>query len=259
MRIVRFELAGRTGYGILKGEKIDVLWSTPYEGGLKNTVGEMLSLPAVRLLAPCEPSKIVALGLNYRDHAAEFGHPLPDEPLLFLKPSTSVIGPDDDIVYPAMSQRVDYEAELAVVIGRTCSHVRQEEAMEYILGYTCINDVTARDLQKKDGQFTRSKSFDTFAPLGPWIETEIPDPDNLTVEAFLNGERRQHSNTRNMVFSVAAQLAFISQIMTLLPGDVIATGTPSGIGPMQVGDVVEIRVEGIGSLKNRLISEKIAS
>ena len=195
MRIVRFEMQGRTGYGILEGEKISVLWGTPYDGGLKNTTGEVMSLPEVTLLAPCEPTKIVALGLNYRDHAAEFGHPLPEEPLLFMKPSTAVIGPDEDIVYPAMSRRVDYEAELAVVIGRTCRHVKAEDFRDYVLGYTCINDVTARDLQKKDGQFTRSKSFDTFAPLGPWIETAIPDPDNLTVEAYLNGERRQHGNT----------------------------------------------------------------
>ena len=174
--------------------------------------------------------------------------------MLFIKPSTAVIGPDEDIVYPAMSRRVDYEAELAVVIGRTCRHVKAEDFRDYVLGYTCINDVTARDLQKKDGQFTRSKSFDTFAPLGPWIETAIPDPDNLTVEAYLNGERRQHGNTGNMVFGVAAQVSFISRIMTLLPGDVIATGTPVGIGPMAPGDVVEIRVEGIGTLRNRVVS-----
>jgi len=256
MRIVRFELTGRTGYGILEGEKISVLWSTPYDGGLKKTVGEIASLPAVKLLAPCEPTKIVALGLNYRDHAAEFGHPIPDEPLIFLKPSTAVIGPDQEIIYPAMSRRVDYEAELAVVIGRTCRHVKAEDFRDYVLGYTAINDVTARDLQKKDGQFTRSKSFDTFAPLGPWIETAIPDPDNLTVEAYLNGERRQHGNTRNMVFGVATLVSFISRIMTLLPGDVIATGTPAGIGPMAPGDVVEIRVEGIGRLQNRLVTER---
>ena len=256
MRIVRFEQEGRSGYGILEGEKISVLWGTPYDGGLANTTGEVMSLPEVRLLAPCEPTKIVALGLNYRDHAVEFGHPIPDEPLIFLKPSTSVIGPDEDIIYPEMSRRVDYEVELAVVISRTCRHVKAEDFRDYVLGYTCINDVTARDLQKKDGQFTRSKSFDTFAPLGPWIETEIADPGNLTVETFLNGERRQHSNTRNMIFGVAAQVAFISRIMTLLPGDVIATGTPSGIGPMAPGDVVAIRVEGIGTLQNRLVPER---
>ena len=255
MRIVRFEFRGRSGYGILEGEKIAVLWGTPYDG-LENTSGEGMSLPEVTLLAPCEPTKIVALGLNYRDHAAEFGRPIPDEPLLFMKPSTAVIGPDEDIVYPAMSRRVDYEAELAVVIGRTCRHVKAENFRDYVLGYTCINDVTARDLQKKDGQFTRSKSFDTFAPLGPWIETAIPDPDNLVVEAYLNGERRQHGNTRNMVFGVATLVSFISRIMTLQPGDVIATGTPAGIGPMAPGDVVEIRVEGIGRLQNRLVTER---
>jgi 2-keto-4-pentenoate hydratase/2-oxohepta-3-ene-1,7-dioic acid hydratase in catechol pathway len=255
MRIVRFELQGRTGYGILEGEKISVLWGTPYEG-LENTTGEIVSLPEVNLLAPCQPSKIVALGLNYRDHAAEIGHPIPAEPLLFLKPSTSVIGPDEDIVYPAMTRQVDYEAELAVVMGRTCRHVRAEDFRDYVLGYTACNDVTARDLQKKDGQWTRAKGFDTFAPLGPWIETAIPDPGNLTVETYLNGERRQHSSTRNLIFGVAVLVEFISRIMTLVPGDVIATGTPSGIGPMQPGDVVEIRVEGIGTLRNRVVAER---
>ncbi len=255
MRIVRFELQGRTGYGLLEGEKIEVLWGTPYEGGLANTTGEVVSLPEVTLLAPCEPSKIVAIGLNYRDHAAEFGHPLPEEPLIFLKPSTSVIGPDEDIVYPEMSRRVDYEAELAVVISKTARNVKEADFRDYVLGYTCINDVTARDLQKKDGQFTRSKSFDTFAPLGPWIETEISDPDNLTVEGYLNGERRQRSNTNNLVFPVPMLVSFISRIMTLLPGDVIATGTPSGIGPMRPSDVVEIKVEGIGILRNRLVGD----
>lgn len=255
MRIVRFQRAGRTGYGILEGEKISVLRGSPYDG-MGNTTGEIMALPEVRLLAPCEPTKIVAIGLNYRDHAAELGNPIPEEPLIFMKPSTAVIGPDEDIVYPAMSRRVDYEAELAVVIGRTCRFVKAEDFRDYVLGYTCINDVTARDLQKKDGQFTRSKSFDTFAPLGPWIETAIPDPDNLMVEAYLNGERRQHGNTRNMVFGVAALVSFISRIMTLMPGDVIATGTPAGIGPMAPGDVVEIRVEGIGTLQNRLVTER---
>jgi 2-keto-4-pentenoate hydratase/2-oxohepta-3-ene-1,7-dioic acid hydratase in catechol pathway len=257
MRLVRFESEGRTGYGILEGEKIHVLWGTPYGGGLENTTGELMTLSEVTLLAPCEPTKIIALGMNYRDHAAEIGLPVPEEPLIFMKPSSAVIGPDADIVYPGMSTRVDYEAELAVVIGHPARHVKEAEAFNYILGYACCNDVTARDLQKRDGQFTRSKSFDTFAALGPWIETEIADPDRLTVEAFLNGERRQHSNTSNLVFGVAALVSFISRIMTLLPGDVIATGTPAGIGPMQVGDVVEVRVEGIGTLQNRLVAERV--
>jgi 2-keto-4-pentenoate hydratase/2-oxohepta-3-ene-1,7-dioic acid hydratase in catechol pathway len=254
MRIVRFLLEGRSGYGVLEGEKIFPIWDTPYIG-LSQT-GEVLTLSDVTLLAPCEPSKIIALGLNYRDHAVEFGREVPDEPLIFMKPSTSVIGPEMDIVYPQMSRRVDYEAELAVVIGETARRVPEDRALDYVLGYTCFNDVTARDLQKKDGQFTRAKGFDTFAPLGPWIETEIPDPDNLSVEAYLNGERRQHSHTGNMVFGVARLISFISHIMTLLPGDVIATGTPSGIGPMRVGDVIEIRVEGIGALRNQIVAEE---
>ena len=257
MRIVRFNQDSWSGYGILEGEKVTPLWGRPYDGGLAITTGEAVSLAEVTLLAPCEPTKIVALGLNYRDHALEFGHPVPEEPLIFMKPSTAVIGPDEAIVYPAMSRQVDYEAELAVVIGKTARHVPEDKALEYVLGYTCFNDVTARDLQKKDGQFTRSKSFDTFAVLGPWIETEIADPGHLTVEAFLNGARRQHSNTRNLVFGVNYLVSFMSRIMTLLPGDVIATGTPSGVGPMQPGDVVEIRVEHIGTLRNQVVAEEV--
>lgn len=254
MRLVRFRWGEDISYGVVAGEMIRPLAKPPFEG-LSQTEEE-IPLAEVVLLAPCVPSKIVALGLNYRDHAAEFGSPLPDEPLLFIKPSTAVIGPDADIVYPKMSRRVDFEAELAVVIGRTAHRVREADARHHILGYSAFNDVTARDLQKKDGQFTRSKSFDTFAPLGPWIETEIPNPDNLTVEAYLNGERRQHSSTSNLVFGVAYLVAFISRVMTLLPGDVIATGTPSGVGPMRAGDVVEIRVEGIGTLLNRVKAQE---
>ncbi len=257
MRIVRFDFKGRTAYGMLEGEQIFALWGTPYSSIY--TTGEVLSLPEVTLLAPCEPTKIVAIGLNYRDHAKEIGAPLPEEPLIFLKPASAVIGPDEAIRYPAMSRRVDYEAELGVVIGRTARHVAEAAAPDYIFGYTCVNDVTARDLQQKDGQWTRSKSFDTFAPLGPWVETEIADPDNLTVEGFLNGQRRQHSTTRNLAFSVAALVSFISRIMTLLPGDVIATGTPAGIGPMAVGDVVEVKVEGIGTLENRVVADEVTA
>ena len=254
MKIVRFNKEGRSGYAVLDGEKLFPLWETPFSGITET--GETLALGDVTLLAPCEPTKIVALGLNYRDHAAEFGHPVPDEPLIFLKPSTAVIGPEADIIYPQMSRRVDYEAELAVIIGKTVHRVEEDKAQEYVLGYTCFNDVTARDLQKKDGLFTRAKGFDTFAAMGPWIETEIRDPDNVMVEAYLNGERRQHSSTSNMVFGVRRLISFISQVMTLLPGDVIATGTPSGIGPMRPGDVVEVKVEGIGTLRNRVLAEE---
>jgi 2-keto-4-pentenoate hydratase/2-oxohepta-3-ene-1,7-dioic acid hydratase in catechol pathway len=254
MKIVRFSQEGRSGYAILDGEKILPLRGNPF-AGITET-GESLALDEVTLLAPCEPSKIVALGLNYRDHAAEFGHSVPDEPLIFLKPSTAVIGPEADIIYPRMSRRVDYEAELAVIIGKTARHVAEEKALDHVLGYTCFNDVTARDLQKKDGQFTRAKGFDTFAAMGPWMETEISDPGNVMVEAYLNGEQRQHSSTGNMVFGVRHLISFISQVMTLLPGDVIATGTPAGIGPMRIGDVVEVRVAGIGTLRNRVLAEK---
>ncbi len=254
MRLVRFGLKGRTGYGVLKEEQVFPLWDSPFSG-LTET-GEVLALGEITLLAPCEPSKIIALGLNYRDHAAEFGRQVPEEPLIFMKPSTSVIGPDADVVYPRMSRRVDYEAELGVVLARTARRVPEEQALNYVLGYTCFNDVTARDLQKKDGLFTRAKGFDTFAAMGPWIETDIGDPDKVMVEAFVNGELRQQASTDNMVFGVRRLISFISQVMTLLPGDVIATGTPAGVGPMRPGDVVEVRVEGIGTLRNRIVAEE---
>jgi 2-keto-4-pentenoate hydratase/2-oxohepta-3-ene-1,7-dioic acid hydratase in catechol pathway len=254
MKVIRFFYQNQTQYGILTDEVVQVLAVPPY-GELKKTE-QRLPVAAVKLLAPCEPTKIVALGLNYRDHAEEMRMALPQEPLIFMKPSTSVIGPEEAIVYPPQSHRVDYEAELAVVIGRRACKISAAEAVNYILGYTCCNDVTARDLQKKDGQFTRSKSFDTFAPLGPWIETELADPGNITVEAFVNDQRRQHSHTSNLIFNVAALVSFISHIMTLVPGDVISTGTPSGVGPLQPGDIVEIRLEGIGSLRNPVVKDE---
>jgi len=203
----------------------------------------------IRLLPPCQPSKIVALGLNYRSHAAEVNHRLPSEPLFFIKPSTSVIGPEDSIIYPDSSQRVDYEGELGVVIKTIAHKVSKEDAGRYILGYTCVNDVTARDLQSRDKQWTRSKSFDTFCPIGPCIETEL-DPANLSLETCLNGEVKQRTSTSDLIFPVLELVSFISHIMTLLPGDIIATGTTSGIGPMQPGDTVEIKIENIGTLRN---------
>ncbi|MDT8271903.1 MAG: fumarylacetoacetate hydrolase family protein [Desulfomonilia bacterium] len=202
------------------------------------------------MLAPVQPSKIVAVGLNYRDHARELSQELPREPLLFLKPSSSIIGPDDTIIYPNCSSRVDYEAELAVVISRTCSHVRKDQAREYIFGYTCFNDVTARDLQIADGQWTRAKSFDTFSPIGPWIVTDVHNPHALTISSRLNGEIRQLSSTEDLIFGVFDLVEFISSVMTLYPGDVIATGTPSGIGPMNRSDEITIEIEGIGALRN---------
>ena len=241
MRFLRFEYQDEVLAGYLEGEVI------------RSLNGEVASrdyaLGEVRLLAPCIPSKVVAIGLNYRDHAEEMGVALPEEPLMFLKPSTSIIGPQDRIVIPQQSERVDFEAELAIVIGKTARNVPRAHANDYILGYTCLNDVTARDLQSKDGQWTRAKGFDTFCPLGPWIETEV-DPSDLLIELFLNGESKQRSRTSNLIFSPVALVEFVSAVMTLLPGDVIATGTTSGIGPMQPGDTVEVRIQGVGSLIN---------
>lgn len=206
-----------------------------------------------RILSPVVPSKIVAVGLNYRDHAEELSLDLPKEPILFIKPSTSVIGPDDEIIYPDSSSRVDYEAELAVVIGKTCRFVKRADAQEYILGYTCFNDVTARDLQVSDGQWTRAKSFDTFAPVGPWIVTDIDDPHRLAISSRVNGELRQSSTTENLIFDVFDLVEFISTVMTLHAGDILATGTPSGIGPMQRGDEISIEIEGLGVLRNTVV------
>jgi 2-keto-4-pentenoate hydratase/2-oxohepta-3-ene-1,7-dioic acid hydratase in catechol pathway len=210
-------------------------------------------LQTLHVLAPCAPSKIVAVGLNYRTHAAEVRMELPQEPILFLKPSTAVIGPEENIIYPAMAKRVDYEGELGVVIGKKCQAVSVEQAPEFIFGYTCVNDVTARDLQKKDGQWTRAKGFDTFAPLGPFIETEL-NPSDLRIETFLNQENKQSASTSDLIFPVPYLVSFISRVMTLLPGDVIATGTPSGIGPMRPGDSVEVSIGGIGTLKNIVVA-----
>lgn len=221
--------------------------------GSWQTTDMVLDVSQVKFLAPASPSKIVAVGLNYRDHAREMGDPLPEEPLIFLKPSTAVIGPEAAIEIPPGAGRVDYEAELAVVIGKKARQVSVEAAREYILGYSCFNDVTARDLQAKDGQWTRAKSFDTFAPLGPWVVDKL-DPANLGIELYCNGERRQKSNTNQLIFDVYHLVSYASHIMTLLPGDVIATGTPSGVGPLAAGDVVEVRIEGIGTLRNTVKS-----
>ncbi len=203
-------------------------------------------------LAPCLPTKIIAVGLNYEDHAREMNRTPPEDPMLFMKPSTTVIAHQEEIKYPAhMSSRVDYEGELGVVIGKKAHMVERDQALEYVFGYTCINDVTARDLQAKDIQFTRGKGFDTFAPIGPFIETEV-DPGDLPIKTFLNGEVKQNSSTKNLIFSVPELVSFISKVMTLLPGDIIATGTPSGISPMSPGDIVEVEIEGVGRLVNRV-------
>ena len=252
MKIVRFAIGKKIRYGILRGESIQAIEGKPFRA-LKPS-DQHYRLSDVKLLSPCQPSKIVCLGLNYRSHAEETNLPLPKAPLIFLKPPTSVIGPEDNIVYPAMSSRVDYEGELGVVIGKVTRRVLPEDALDFVLGYTCFNDVSARDLQSADGQWTRAKGFDTFAAVGPCIETEL-DPGNVDLATYLNGELKQRGNTSDLIYSVTEVISFISNVMTLLPGDVIATGTPSGIGPMYPGDTVEIRIPAIGALRNYVVKD----
>jgi 2-keto-4-pentenoate hydratase/2-oxohepta-3-ene-1,7-dioic acid hydratase in catechol pathway len=208
-----------------------------------------------KLLAPVSPSKIVCVGLNYKDHALEQNKPLPPEPLLFIKPSTAVIGPGQAIEAPAWAGRVDHEAELGIVIGRTARNVKASRAAEYIRGLIAVNDVTARDLQNKDGQYTRCKGFDTFAPIGPCIAVGL-DGRDLQVQGFVNGHLRQNSRTRELIFTIPELVEFISAVMTLLPGDIISTGTPSGVGPIRPGDNVTVHVEGVGALSNPVVDRK---
>ena len=252
MKIVRFETQNR-----------EVLYGTTGPDGIKEIRGDIFGkfeasgrtfdAGEVRLLPPVVPSKIVAVGLNYSDHAAEMGRELPEEPRLFIKPATALIAHGDKIIYPKhMSSHVDYEGELALIIKKKARQVEESYALGYVLGYTCLNDVTARDLQAKDIQFTRAKGFDTFAPVGPVVETDL-DPSDLEISTYLNGERKQHSSTRYLLFSVPKLVSFISKVMTLLPGDIISTGTPSGVGPMKPGDKVEVEIEGIGKLTNYVV------
>lgn len=254
MRIVRFAYNRKVKYGVMEGGRIKGLRGNPFSR-FKGSTSSFLydemfyALDDVRILAPCTPSKIVCIGLNYRSHAEETNLPIPDVPLIFLKPSTAVIGPKDAIVLPPESRRVDYEAELGVVIGRRAKAVAESETETYILGYTCFNDVSERYHQRDDVQWTRAKGYDTFAPIGPWIETDT-SPVDLKIETYLNGELKQSSRTADLIFSVPKLVSFISGVMTLLPGDVVATGTPSGIGRMNAGDTVEITIESIGVLRN---------
>jgi 2-keto-4-pentenoate hydratase/2-oxohepta-3-ene-1,7-dioic acid hydratase in catechol pathway len=253
LKIARYEAEGVVRFGLVdpSSGKIREIAGEPFDG--VQATGVVRRLEEVRLLAPVAPGKIVAVGLNYRDHAREMGKAIPGEPLLFLKAPSALNHPGGEIVYPARSERVDYEAELAVVIGRVAKCVSARDAAAHILGYTCINDVTARDLQVKDVQYTRAKGFDTFAPLGPWIETDI-DPSGLAVRCLVNGEIRQDGNTREMGATVFRLVEFISSVMTLYPGDVIATGTPPGVGPLRIGDEVTVEVGGIGALTNRVVA-----
>lgn len=252
MKLVRFLRDEKSYYGFLNKDKVYEFHNEAFDS--QNPVSASYPLESVQLLAPCVPSKIVGVGLNYADHAKELNYPIAKEPVLFIKPSTSTIGPNEPIRLPSMSKQVDYEAELAVVIGRPAQNIPIDMVEHYIMGYTCFNDVTARDLQKKDVQFTRSKSFNTFAPCGPWIETEL-DPSDLKVESYLNGELKQSTSTNQLIFGVKELVSFISRVMLLMPGDIIATGTPYGVGAMKPGDTIEIRIEGIGSLSNPVISD----
>ena len=248
-RFTRFRAASYEGYGVIEGDSVREV-DTPWSGKL----GDRHPLASVRLLPPCAPSKIVCVGRNYREHAKELGNEVPAEPLIFFKPPSSLIASGDSIEYPALSQNVHYEGELGVVIGSRARRVSAADAVDYIFGYTCVNDVTARDLQRKDGQWTRGKGFDTFCPTGPWI---VPREDvvfeDLRVRTLLDGEVKQDASVGEMIFSVNAIIAFVTQFLTLEPGDLIATGTPSGVGPMQAGSTVSIEIHGIGALQNKVV------
>jgi 2-keto-4-pentenoate hydratase/2-oxohepta-3-ene-1,7-dioic acid hydratase in catechol pathway len=264
VRICRFTTGDDPRFGVLVGDVdehgtpdedagITVLAGDPLYVGMQPT-DEVVELADARLLSPVLPrSKVVGIGRNYAAHAAELGHDLPEEPLMFLKPNTSVVGPGDPVFYPRQTQELHFEGELAVVIGRICRDVPQEKVDDVIWGYTVGNDVTARDLQRSDVQFTRAKGFDSFCPLGPWIETEL-DVSDVRVQTWLNGDLKQDGTTKDMIFGVPELIAHVSSVMTLLPGDVILTGTPEGVGPMDVGDEVEVGIQGIGNLTNRVVN-----
>jgi 2-keto-4-pentenoate hydratase/2-oxohepta-3-ene-1,7-dioic acid hydratase in catechol pathway len=249
VRIARFSVEGEVSFGVVEGGEVAALASHPF--GPLSFSGDRYPLDAVRLLAPVIPSKVVAIGKNYADHAREMGGEPRADPVMFLKPSTAVVGPGDPVAYPPSAGRVDYEGELAVVVGRLARDVPVAAALDVVLGYTCANDVTARDQQLADGQWTRGKGYDSFCPLGPWIETAL-DPAASRVTTTLNDEVRQDAPTSLMLHDVAALVAFVTSVMTMLPGDVILTGTPAGIGPMVVGDTVSVTVDGVGTLTNRV-------
>lgn len=250
MRIARYRHNGNIYFGIVEDDQLFTPYGTPWQ---KLSRGRLAAhLDQVELLAPLVPGKIVCVGRNYREHAQELGNEVPVEPLLFLKPPSSVIGPGEAIVYPSVTENLHYEGELAVIIGRQARRVAESEALEYVYAYTCANDVTARDLQKKDGQWTRAKGCDTFCPLGPWMVTDI-DPAGLRVQTRLNGELRQDASTAMLIFSLPTLLSYITRVITLEPGDLVLTGTPAGVGPMQPGDSVEVAIDGIGALVNPVV------
>jgi len=250
VRICRFRHAGQDRYGTIEGPLVRPMTAAPWAGGLPD--GKALALADVQLLAPVEPSKVVCVGRNYRAHAKELGNEVPAKPLLFLKPPSSVVGPQEAIRIPEQSKEVHHEAELGVVMGRTLSRASPVDAKLAVFGYTCLNDVSARDIQREEKQFTRAKGFDTFCPVGPFVETAL-DPMDVSVVCRVNAAERQRGHTRDMVFDPFALLSFISHVMTLWPGDVIATGTPEGVGAIQRGDWVEVEISGIGVLRNPVV------
>ncbi|CAN5825129.1 fumarylacetoacetate hydrolase family protein [soil metagenome] len=253
MRLVRVARPSGPAFGVLGEGFVRLLDGHPFAG--IELTDQVAPFDQVRLLAPMIPSKVLCVGRNYAAHAAELGNEVPTEPKVFLKPTTTVIGPGDDIVLPQLSTDVQHEAELAVVIGRLTRDVDPSEALDHVLGFTCANDVTARDLVERDGNWGRGKSFDTFCPLGPWIETDLDSGDGLAVRCRVNGEPRQDGNTSDLLFPVPEIIAFFAAFTTLLPGDVVLTGTPEGVGPLADGDEVEVEVEGIGTLANRAAAE----
>jgi 2-keto-4-pentenoate hydratase/2-oxohepta-3-ene-1,7-dioic acid hydratase in catechol pathway len=252
-RYLRVLLDRRPRFGRLDGDQIALLDGDPIAGGAPD--GSRVQAAEVELLPPCLPSKIVAIGTNYRAHALEMGKPLPDEPLLFMKPPSALLASGRAIERPTPYTRTDFEGELGVVIGRRARHVAEADALTYVFGYTIVNDVTVRDLQVKDGQFTRAKGFDTFCPVGPHIVVGL-DPRALKLTTRLNGQVKQDSSTADLIFGVARLVSFISRVMTLEPGDLISTGTPSGVGPIAPGDLVEIEIEGLGTLSNPVVEER---
>ncbi len=254
MRLVRYQIDDRDPrYGWVFEDRVGAIIGSPYEAFQRNEADIRLS--EVNLLPPVLPTKIVCVGRNYAAHAEEHDAEVPDLPLIFLKPPSAVIGPEDRIVLPPQSQQIEHEAELAVVIGKEARWIHAEDALDYVLGYTVANDVTARDLQYRDGQWTRGKGFDTFCPIGPWVDTEF-DPTDVMISCYVNEELRQMGSTRDMVFSIRQIITYITSVMTLFPGDLILTGTPSGVGPLAPGDRVSVRIDGLGELTNSVIAER---
>lgn len=250
-KYVRFAAKGNVKFGLVEGEQVLGLAGNPVVGAAVPD-GSRYVLAQVSLLAPVEPGKILAVGRNYKEHAAEFGNEVPKAPMIFSKPPTALNGPGGEVVYPPETQNLHFEGELVAVIGKAGRHIPQSEALSHVFGYTCGNDITARDLQRADGQWLRGKGFDTFCPLGPWIVTGL-DASSLDIRTLLGGELKQHSNTSKFIFPLDFIISYISNFCTLLPGDVIMTGTPEGVGPMQPGDVVTVDIEGIGQLSNTIV------